>query len=308
MFLVQIFINSIVRAGQIGLLAVGVTMILSILKFANFAHGEIALLGAYLTLFFTVTFNFNIVFSAILGIALTGIVGILSHKLIFKRISKEGGLSLLIAALGLSFILKNIIRAIWGSSPLGYPVSLPKIYNFLGTRITSTQLLVIVITVISMFLFHIILRKSKIGKAIRGTSNNLLLAEACGINVEKIIIYVWYISAAFAALGGILISLETVLWPEMGEQLLLTVFAAAILGGIGNIYGAILGALVIGFAENILLSVNWTLVLNFGGVLNLNLPEKIYFSTGYKYAISFAILIIILILRPRGILKGETGD
>ena len=302
----QIFLNSILRAGQLGLLAVGVTIIFSILKFANFAHGEFALTGAYLTLLFVVGFNFNMIIATFLSIAITGIVGVLSYKLIFKRVYKGGGLSLLIASMGLSFVLKNIVRAIWGSNPRSYPMSLPKIYNFLGTRITSTQLLIIVVTGVTMFSFHIILHNTRIGKAMRATSNNLLLAEACGINVEKIIIYGWYISAALAALGGILISVETILWPEMGEQLLLAVFAAAVLGGIGNIYGAILGALIIGFAENILLSVNWALVLNFGGILKLS--EKIYFSTGYKYAISFTILIVILILRPTGILKGEKGD
>lgn len=302
----QIFLNSILRAGQLGLLAVGVTIIFSILKFANFAHGEFALTGAYLTLLFVVGFNFNMIIATFLSIAITGIVGVLSYKLIFKRVYKGGGLSLLIASMGLSFVLKNIVRAIWGSNPRSYPMSLPKIYNFLGTRITSTQLLIIVVTGVTMFSFHIILHNTRIGKAMRATSNNLLLAEACGINVEKIIIYVWFVCASFAALGGILISVETLLWPDMGEQLLLATFAAAVLGGIGNIYGAILGALVIGFAENILLSVNWALVLDLVGISKLF--EKIYISTGYKYAISFTILIVMLILRPTGILKGEKGD
>lgn len=305
MILNQIIINSILRAGQLGLLAVGVTMIFSILKFANFAHGEFALIGAYLTLLFIVKFKFNIITGIFFSIIITGVVGILSYKMIFKRIQKGGALALLIASLGLSFILKNTVRAIWGSNPRSYPISLPKIYNFFGTRITSIQLLIIIVTVTAMFLFHIILHKTKMGKAMRATSNNILLAEACGINVDKIIIYVWFICSSFAALGGILISVETLLWPEMGEQLLLATVAATVLGGIGNIYGAIIGSLVIGFAENIILSINWSFLFNLLEIQKVS--DKMYISTGYKYAISFTILIAMLFLRPTGILKGEKG-
>jgi branched-subunit amino acid ABC-type transport system permease component len=276
------------------------------LRFANFAHGEFALLGAYLTYFFRVSLNLNMVIAALLGIAITGLIGVLSNKLIFKRLRSAGGFILLIAAMGLSIALKNIVGAIWGMDPRSYPIPMPRIYNLVGIRITSTQLLIIIVTGTAMFVFHLLLHRTKLGKAMRATSDNLSLAEASGINVERVITYVWFMCCCFAALGGILIAMETLLWPEMGTQILLSIFAAAILGGIGNIYGAILGAFIIGLAENVGLFLNWAPLLNLGGILELS--GSLYIPTGYKSAISFAILIGVLILRPTGILKGQKGD
>jgi len=198
------------------------------------------------------------------------------------------------------------VSAIWGSDPLSYERVLGKTYNFLGARITSIQLLILVVAGAAVFFFYLLLHKTKLGKAMRALSDNSSLAQARGINVERIIIWVWFICACYAAIGGILIAWETLLWPELGFQMLLPVFCAAILGGIGNVYGALVGAMILGFAENVGLYVDWSKIIGLFGVFDISRPIQI--PTGYKYAITFVILVIVLIFMPTGVLKGQKGD
>lgn len=302
----QIVVNSVIRGSELALLAIGVTMIFNILKFANFAHGEFALLGAYFALFFSVTLGLNLYLAALISIVLTGLVGVYTNEFIFKRLRGMGGLTLMIAAMGLSIALRNGVRTVWGADPKRYQIGLGKCFSFWGGRVTSTQLLIMVISGLSMLAFHLLLHRTKFGKAMRATSDNIPLALASGINVEKVIVGVWFICTSLAAIGGILIGMDTLLWPEMGFGILLPVFCAAILGGIGNPYGAVLGAMVLGFVEHFGLFVNWTNVISLGGIFNIQ--REIYIPTGYKYAISFGVLIAVLIFRPSGILKGQKGD
>ena len=302
----QIILNSIIRGSQLGLLAIGVTMIFAILRFANFAHGEFAVVGAYLTFLFSVTLKLNLLTAAVFAVGLTGLIGVLSNQLIFKRLREAGGLVLLIAAMGLSITLRHIVSAIWGSDPLSYEHVLGKTYTFLGARITSIQLFILVVAGIAVFFFYLLLHKTKLGKAMRALSDNSSLAQARGINVERIIIWVWFICACYAGIGGILIAWETLLWPELGFQMLLPVFCAAILGGIGNVYGALVGAMILGFAENVGLYLDWSKIIGLFGVFDTS--RAIQIPTGYKYAITFVILVIVLIFMPTGILKGQKGD
>ena len=302
----QIILNSIIRGSQLGLLAIGVTMIFGILRFANFAHGEFAVVGAYLAFFFSVTLKFNFFAAAVLAMGLTGLIGVLSDQLIFRRLRETGGLILLIASMGLSITLRHIVSAIWGTAPLSYEGVLGKIYTFLGARITSTQVLILLVAGVAVFSFHILLHKTRLGKAMRALSDNSSLAQARGIDVERIIKWVWFICACYAGLGGILIAWETLLWPELGFQILLSVFCAAILGGIGNVYGALVGAMLLGFAENVGLFFDWSKIIGFFGVFEIG--RAIQIPTGYKYGITFAILVITLIFMPTGILEGQKGD
>jgi len=302
----QIILNSIIRGSQLGLLAIGVTMIFAILRFANFAHGEFAVVGAYLAFLFSVTLKFNFLTAAVLAVGLTGLIGVLSDQLIFRRLRGTGGLVLLIAAMGLSITLRHIVSAVWGTDPLSYEGVLGKTYSFLGARITSTQLLILLVAGIAVFSFHLLLHKTRLGKAMRALSDNSSLAQARGIDVEKIIKWVWFICACYAGLGGILIAWETLLWPELGFQILLPVFCAAILGGIGNVYGALVGAMILGFAENVGLFFDWSKIIGFFGVFEIGRTLQI--PTGYKYGITFAILVIVLIFMPTGILEGQKGD
>jgi branched-subunit amino acid ABC-type transport system permease component len=151
-----------------------------------------------------------------------------------------------------------------------------------------------------MLLFHLLLHHTKLGKAMRASSDDPDLAQASGIATENIVTYVWFIAISFASIGGVLIGMETYILPYMGFAIIVPVFCATILGGIGNPYGAMLGALVLGFAENFGLYIDFGKIINLGGILGLT--EDLFIPTGYKPAISFVILIFVLLIRPRGIL------
>ncbi|MBW2122928.1 MAG: branched-chain amino acid ABC transporter permease, partial [Deltaproteobacteria bacterium] len=193
----QIILNSIIRGSQLGLLAIGVTMIFAILRFANFAHGEFAVVGAYLAFLLSVTLGLNFFAAVVLAMGLTGAIGVLSDQLIFRRLREAGGLILLIASMGLSITLRHVVSAVWGTDPLSYRGALGKTYTFMGARITSTQLLILLVAGVAVFSFHLLLHKTRLGKAMRALSDNSSLAQARGIDVEKIIKWVWFICACY---------------------------------------------------------------------------------------------------------------
>lgn len=300
MDIAQILVNSLIKAGELGLLAVGLTMVYDILKFANFAHVEFAMVGAYLAFFFNVTLSFNIFLAVILSALLTGIIAIGLDRTIFRRLRGAGAVTLMITSFGLAIALRNIVRAVWGPAPRSYPLPLQKPLILGGIRITPLHIVIIATALAFMLFLHFLLHKTRLGKAMRATSDNPDLAQASGIATEKIITWVWFISAALAAIGGSLIGLETYLKPIMGFAIIIPVFCAAILGGIGNPYGALLGALIVGLAENFGLHFNFAHLVNFGGLFHF--VDNWYIPTGYKAAISFTILIAILLIQPRGIL------
>jgi len=296
----QVIINSIVRASELTLLSLGLTIVYDILKFANFAHTEFAVVGVYLALFLNVTLGLPIIAAAIIASIVTGFLSIALDRAVFKRMRSSSGIIVMVTSLGLGIALRNSIRAIWGADAQNYSVApqAPIITHYF--RITPLQIWIVLVGVAAMLSFHLLLHHTTLGKAMRASSDNPELAQASGIATEKIITRVWLIAVAFASLGGILIGLETYILPYMGFAIIVPVFCATILGGIGNPYGAMLGALVLGFAENFGLYVNFGAILNLGGILGFS--KELFIPTGYKPAISFIILILVLLIRPRGIL------
>jgi len=296
----QVIINSIVRASELTLLSLGLTIVYDILKFANFAHTEFAVVGVYLALFLNVTLGLPIIAAAIIASIVTGFLSIALDRAVFKRMRSSSGIIVMVTSLGLGIALRNSIRAIWGADAQNYSVApqAPIITHYF--RITPLQIWIVLVGVAAMLSFHLLLHHTTLGKAMRASSDNPELAQASGIATERIITRVWFIAIAFASLGGILIGLETYILPYMGFAIIVPVFCATILGGIGNPYGAMLGALVLGFAENFGLYVNFGAILNLGGILGFS--KELFIPTGYKPAISFIILILVLLIRPRGIL------
>jgi branched-subunit amino acid ABC-type transport system permease component len=300
----QVIVNSIIRGSELSLIALGLTLVYDLLKFANFAHTEYAVLGIYLAFIFNVTLGLNIFPTVLLSAVLTGLIAVSIDRLVFRRMRDSNRVILMVTSFGLAIALRNVIRAIWGPTPRSYDIALQKPFIFLGIRITSVQICIIATAVVFMIAFHLLLNKTKLGKAMRASSDNPVLAQASGIATEGVIIWVWFIASSFAAVGGILIALETYLLPQMGFAIIIPVFCATILGGIGNPYGAMLGAAALGFAENFGLFLNFGDILNLGGLFDV--VKDIHIPTGYRDAISFGILIAILLVKPSGML-GRKG-
>ena len=302
MYISQILANSLVRGAELSLLAIGLTMIFDILKFANFAHTDFAILGAFLAYLFNRTIGLNLFFSILLAAFVTGIVGICIDKVIFRRLRMKGAkpVTLMIASLGTAIALRNILRLIWGSGIKTYAMPIRRPIEILGARVTPLQIGIIFAGLISMIAFHLILHRTKFGKALRAISDNRELASACAIDSEKMIKWMWFLASAYGVIGGAMIAMEHLLYPRLGFDIIIPVFCAAILGGIGNPYGAMLGALTLAFAENTILALDFSYLVNLGGLFEVG---PIQISTGYKPAISFVILIIVLLLKPTGILR-----
>ena len=300
MTIVQVLLNSLVRASELALLSLGLTIVYDILKFANFAHTEYAVIAVYLALFLNVNLGIPIVPAAIIASIATGFFSILIDKTVFKRLRGYSGIIVMVTSMGLAIAFRNTIRAIWGASAQNFSVALEKPLITRYFRITPLQVWIILVGLIAMVAFHLLLHRTRLGKAMRAASDNPELAQASGIDIEKIINYIWFISITFASLGGILIGMETFIIPYMGFAIIIPVFCATIMGGIGNPYGAMLGALVLALAENFGLYINFGKILSLGSILDFH--KDLFIPTSYKPAISFVMLIFVLLVRPRGIL------
>ena len=283
--MLQLVINGIVLGSIIALSAIGLSMVYGILNFANFAHGDLLALGAYLAFLFSVGFEINFLVSCILSVVITSIVAVFCDYAIWKPMRKKsaGRVSLIIISIGLALFIRNLIIFLWGPAIKRYDLPVKRGMEIGSVVITQNQVVVIIVAVICMFLVHFILKKTTIGKAMRALSDNIDLAKVSGIDVDLVIRYTWVIGVALAAVGGILYGLLTNINPNMGWFGLLPVFAAAILGGIGNPYGAMAGGIIIGLTQELS-----TLIL----------------PTEYKLAVGFVIMIAVLLIKPEGVFGG----
>ncbi len=183
-------------------------------------------------------------------------------------------------------MLRNSIRLAWGSDLLTFNLPPARGLNFANLYITATQLLMVAAAVIFLAVLYLLLTRTLLGKSLRAAADNLELAEIMGINLKKVSLTVWVMASLFAGTGGILLAIDTNLEPLMGLTNLIKAFAAVLLGGAGNVWGALFGGLFIGIAENLAVA---------------------FFSTGYKDFISFALIFLLLLFRPRGIFGIATG-
>jgi branched-chain amino acid transport system permease protein len=265
----------------------GLTLIYGVLNFVNFAHGELIMWGAYfLFLFMAEPFGLPLYVAILPALALTGCLGLAMDYSVFRPIRRANRLTLLIAAMGLSVLLRNAAQLFWGAEVRTYGFEVMPGTQFLGLYLTTPQFAIIGVTLLCVVGVYLLFFKSRLGKSMRALSDNLDLARISGIDTKRSILAAWVISAVLAGIGGILLALDTNLHPEMGIANLIKAFAATLIGGVGNLWGALLGGLLIGLAENI-------------GVL--------FISPGYKDGIAFVIMVLILLARPYVIL-GERSD
>ena len=283
----QILLNGIVAGSVYALFAVGLTMVYGVFRFINFAHGELIALGAYVVLFFIrPPFAMPLAAAVLPALVLTVLVGLAQDRWVYKPLRHPGHIILLIASIGLSFFLRNAIQLIWGSDLQAYGIGLTRGVTFLGLTLTWIQIVMVGTALCFLGFLYILLTRTLLGKSLRAVSDNMALADLMGISMKRVGRTVWVIASVFAGTGGILLAIDTNLEPMMGLTHLIKAFAALLLGGAGNVWGALAGGLFIGVAENL-------------GVA--------FFSPGYKDFISFSIIILMLLFRPRGIFSVAGG-
>jgi branched-chain amino acid transport system permease protein len=325
-FLNFVFIPATAYGSQLALGALGVTLIYGILRFSNFAHGETMAFGAMVTILFTWLFQsigltFGVLPTALLALPF-GILGcilllLLTDRLVFRfyRKQKAKPVILVIVSMGVMFIYNGLIRFIIGPGDQRFDDGERFIINARvfremtgldeGMAIRTTQGITVVVAVIAVALLFWFLNRTRTGKSMRAYSDNEDLALLSGINPERVVMVTWIIVAALATIAGTLYGLDKSYKPFIFLQLLLPVFAAAIVGGLGSPLGAIAGGFVIAYSE-VLVTYAWKKVLEY------MLPEALapdglaqLLSTDYKFAVSFVILLIVLLFRPTGLFAGK---
>jgi neutral amino acid transport system permease protein len=262
--------------------AVGLTLVYGILRLVNFAHGDFLTFGAYMAYLVNVTWGMPLVGAIFFAMASTALLGLFFERVMWRPMRSKGAgfLQLLLMAIGLAFIIRSTVQWFWGSEIRTLDVNITDSVTFLGLRIGQTELLVVVLGLVVLVATGLIVRFSLLGKRMRALSDDLDLAETAGIDTRRVILYTWLFSGALAGLAGVLFGALTNLRPELGFELLLPIFAAVILGGIGNPFGALTGGLVLGIV------IEWsTLVVE---------PR-------WKVTVGFVALIIALVIRPQGI-------
>ena len=278
--ILQLFVNGIIAGGNYALAAIGYTMVYSILKFINFAHGSVAMVGAYIVFLLTMT-TLNVPFLAafFLSMILTAFLGILIEKSAYKPLRDAPKLSALTTAIAVSFVLDAAVMILVGTDIKTYDITYD-IFVIGPIFITSVQAVIIAASFFFMLCLYVLLTYTKLGKAIRAVADNITLGEVAGIDTDMTISSVFAIGSALAAASGTLIGLDTNMQPTMGFIITVKAFAAVVLGGLGNVYGAIAGAFIIGVVENI-------------GVW--------YIPPVWKDSIAYGILILVLLFKPSGI-------
>ena len=284
MYYLQLLINGIIAGGVYALFAVGLTMVYSIFRFINFAHGELIAWGAYgVLLFSSAPFNLPLWLAFIPAVLLVVILALLQNRLVFSPLKNSQPVTLLIASIGLSFFLRSALQLYFGSDLRSYEAGYYGTLVIHDILITSVQLAMFCLSVFFFIILHFLLSRTLTGRSTRAVSDSIELAGIYGISTTRVSIFVWIISAVFAASGGFLLALDTSLDPMMGLTFMIKAFAAVLLGGVGNVWGALAGGLSIGIIENI---------------------GTAFISPGYKDATAFVLIITILLFRPQGIFAG----
>jgi len=290
----QAIADGILTGAIIALGAIGVSFTLQIMRFANFAHSELLTWGAYLALVFVgfagpgtptgpLSFGWQLIAAALFAAVLTGVVAWIVDSLVFRNLRRRGAhpLTMVFAAFGAALVMRNVVVLFWGHDSHFYTRELQIGVELLpGVRMLPDQIFILGLTLVVVVSLHLFLTYSRTGMAMRATAENPQLAQVCGIEVDAVMRWTWILSGALAALAGVFAGLTPQLHPEIGFNLLLALFAAAILGGTGSLAGAVIGGLVVGLAENL---------------------SVLFISAGYKTAMPFLVLLAVLLVRPQGL-------
>lgn len=284
----QLLVNGLVTGSIIAISAVGLTFMFGILGVVNFAYGDYLTFGAYMALVANVTLGWPILPSAIFAMVGTAALGLGLEFILWAPMRRRRAttVSLFITSIGLALVLRDVILLIWGAGGQRYNVDVFQVYDLGIVRLSASQLAAIGIATPTIILVGVMLARTRLGKAMRALGDDRSLAAISGINVDRIAKATWIVASALAGLSGLLIGLVQASFdPNTGFTLLLPIFAAVILGGVGSAYGALVGGLVLGVAMELS---TWSGFL--GGL-----------DTVFKPVVAFVVLIVVLLVRPQGV-------
>ena len=273
-----------VTAAVLALASVGLTLQFGVTNYVNFAYGAFLTIGAYLTWQFSVGWGVNFLLSAAIAAVGMGLIAVATERLVLRQFTRGGSalFFLLIVTFGLSLILDNVIQAIWGPEYQLFNIPAARPLHLGPFLLTTYQVIIIGIAVAAMVGVHLLLTHTTIGKAMRAMSDDAALASVSGIDTKRVTMFTWFMSGFLAGLAGVALAVTTASFePTFGDTFLFIIFAAVILGGIGQPYGTMLGALIIGVATEV---------------------SAVIIPAEYKGVVAFAILVIMLLIRPQGLI------
>jgi len=280
--LAQATVNGVIAGNYYALGAVGLTLIFGVLRLVNFAHGEFLTLGAYVMVLFS-SFDLPLVLAVVLGVVAVAVFSVGLELAVWKPVRRRGvgELQLLLFALGLAFFMRNAIAFVAGPEDRQTGADVTTAWHLGEVIVGRTELIVTVLGIIVIVLIAVALKATSLGKQARALSDSIQLAETTGIDTDRIVAITWAVSGGLAGLAGIFYALPAgTVTPNLGYSLILSIFAAVVVGGIGNAYGALAGGMLIGLTQE------WaTLVI----------------EPSVKVAVGFAMLILVLLVRPEGL-------
>ncbi len=285
---VQQILNGLTNGSLYALMAVGVTMVYKSLGMLNFAHGDIMMIGTFICLSLITATGMPIVVCLLVAVVCAAIMGLLMERLILRKVQFSSFINLLIATVGLSYILRNGAMVIFGTNPQKFPSMFPTKPISIGSfKVSPQSICTIAVALLLIVAMHLFYTKVKIGKCMELACSNTEAAAMMGINVTFMRFLTFGISAGLACIAGVLIAPYTYARPDMSATIGLKAFAAAILGGIGNLWGSLLGGLILGVVEAL---------------------GATYISSAYRDAFSFIILFIVLYFKPTGLLNKKVEN
>lgn len=273
----------LVTASILAIASVGLTLQFGVTNYVNFAYGDFMTLGAYLSWKFNTSFHLNIWAAMVLGALCMGIVGVLVDRFLLSPFSRRFSnvFYILIVTFGLSLILLNLVQAIWSPNFQRFAITPENPLHLGPFLLTPSQVAIFAIGIVLMAGVHLLLTRTRLGKAMRAMSDNVPLAMVSGIDTRQVTSVTWFITGCLAGLAGTVLAINLgSITPAFGETFLFVIFAAVILGGIGKPYGTMLGALIMGLATEI---------------------SAVIIDPAYKLDVAFVLLIVVLLLRPQGI-------
>ena len=302
--MIQNLVDGVLVGSILSLGAIGLTMAMHMLRFANFSHAELLSIGAYSALVFDGLFEvfypplagaigplsltLALSLATILSMAITGASAVLIDRLVFRRVRAKGGeLSMVFASFGVAMIIRNVLGLVFGLGSQLYSKDI--VFALVISRdplllVKPDQVFSLIAALVIMAILHLILSRTTFGYALRAVAENPSLAQVSGINLKRMITLVWIIGGGLAAAAGVFYGLSNQINPVLGRDLVLPIFAATIVGGVGSIYGAVLGGFLVGIASNLALVI---------------LPS------GYSPSVPFLIILVVLMIRPTGLFGEE---